>query len=322
MTAKFPIGGFFELERPSGFRSDFPSNAVNSGRSGLELILRHYRPKKLWVPAYICNCVPEFLDDIGQNYTRYHVNATLELEYPIELKTGEMLLYVNYFGIKDSYCDALQKQYGQSLILDLTQAYFFQSNAKCPLFSSLRKFFGVPDGGLVTGVPQEEIDTLAEANGAEYASHLLYRADGQQEEAYRLFKANGEHFNNEHPLRMSRLSQYIMQNVDLDETAQTRHRNFSYLHQKLAEHNLLKIPPCVSPLSYPLLLKDGASVRTRLIARGVFVPLYWPDLQDLNAAEHNIMGNTIHLPIDQRYELNDMDGVIEVLANETGNAFI
>lgn len=310
-----PIGGFLELERPSGHSNTFLPNAVNSGRSGLELILRRYRPVKLWIPAFICNCIPELLNSIGQDYVRYHVNANLELEHPIDLKSGEMLLYVNYFGIKDNYCNILQEQYGTFLILDLTQALFYQPNAKCPSYSSLRKFFGVPDGGVVTGVPQKDVDALPIANGANYASHLFYRADGRMEEAYRLFKANGEHFNNEHPLRMSRLSQYIMQSIEFDEAVEVRRRNFVYLHQALQEHNSLRIPSYTASLSYPLLIGDGVSVRTKLIDYGIFVPQYWPNLRGLNDDECDIM-YTIHLPVDQRYGLGDMSRIVEILRTE------
>ena len=314
MPVRFPIGGFFELERSSGVKRDFPLNAVNSGRSGLELILRHYRPSKLWIPFFICNCVPEFLTSIGQLYDRYHVDAQLEMVHPIDLRSGEMLLYVNYFGIKDSYCDILQKQYGHSLILDLTQAFFYQNKAKCPSFSSLRKFFGVPDGGFVTGVPQGDIDVLPMANGAEHAAHLIYRADGKQAEAYQFFLDNSRHFEHDHPLQMSRLAYHIMCGVSIKGVQEARQRNYCHLYQAFNKINrLAPLESKIAPLSYPFLVEDGDAIRKELIASSIFIPKYWPGLEELNDDEQNAVDNIIHLPIDQRYGIKEMDIILERL---------
>ena len=316
MSINNPIGGFLGLECSSSYQIRW-AHAVNSGRSGLELILRHYKPSKLYVPALICPCVPEFLKSVGQNFDTYHVNEQLELEQPIDVKHREMLLYVNYFGIKDAYCDELQKQYGMSLILDLTQAFFYQSYVKCPSFSSVRKLFGVPDGGFVTNVPQEMIDALPVANGAEHSSHLVLRADGCLDKAYAIFKENEKRFDTEHPMQMSRLSNKILNCVDFSRIHQKRHENFRFLDNALKEINELTLVSPI-PLSYPLLLENGEDIRNYLIANNIFIPKYWSGIQKLSSVENNLAKNIIHIPIDQRYGLDYMERILTCLGERNG----
>ena len=144
-----PIGGYFELEMPRGELPCEGGVTVNFGRGGLELILRTRQYRKVWIPDYICPCVPAFLNAIGMPFSTYEIGANLEPRELPPLAWNEAFLYVNYFGVKDDYCDELEES-RSNLILDLTQAFYYRP-LNADGFNSTRKFFGVPDGGFAFG---------------------------------------------------------------------------------------------------------------------------------------------------------------------------
>lgn len=296
------VGGFLELENSGGLNEKEWDKALNSGRSGLEMILRERHPNRLWIPFFICGCVPELLKETGQKFSLYHVNAQLEMESLLDLAEGDMILYVNYFGIKDKYCNMLLQHYGDSLILDLTQAFFYQEQITSISFSSARKFLGIPDGAFVTGISEEISTDLPVASSADHAAHLLLRADGKMTEAYHEFQQNEGRFAVEHPLKISKLSCSIARGIDLKRVQTLRKQNFSLMATELAAYNQLNVSVNnVSPISYPLLVKNGKLIRQKLISEKIFIPSYWSDLENLNQNEQCFADNILHLPIDQRY---------------------
>lgn len=312
------IGGFLGLEGCNIFDEGAKwKYAVNSGRAGLELILKHYKPNLLWIPAFICSCVPDFLRKTGQRFVTYHLDGHLEIVENIELNHGEMLLYVNYFGIMDSYCSKLKKLYKRSLILDLTQSFFYQQRLCDEIsFSSARKFFGVPDGGIVTGVPDDLVDSLPDTSGSEYSLHLLMRYDGRQQDAYRLFQKNEERFDHEPVGRMSFLSRNILNGINMDAVRKKRKNNFLFVQSALKKQNQLHFDEkCISPISYPFMIRNGAEIRKKMIGDNIFIPQYWPHLYDLNEYEQMFAENIVHICIDQRYNDKNIQRILDFIAD-------
>ena len=67
------------------------------------------------------------------------------------------------------------------------------------------------------------------------------------------------------------------------------------------------------PLCYPLLLKTGKRLRENLIAKRVFTPKYWPNVNALNDFEQSLIDNVVHLPIDHRYGSTHMNHLINLV---------
>ena len=67
--------------------------------------------------------------------------------------------------------------------------------------------------------------------------------------------------------------------------------------------------------AYPLLIKDGASVRKRLAERKIYVATLWPNVLELpeNMLEHELAENILPLPCDHRYTENDMEVVVKAV---------
>ena len=67
---------------------------------------------------------------------------------------------------------------------------------------------------------------------------------------------------------------------------------------------------------HPFLIDNGAALKKALIANKIFVASYWPNVLDWAKAdsfEYNLAKNMIAVPVDQRYEIKDMNEVLKLL---------
>jgi len=67
---------------------------------------------------------------------------------------------------------------------------------------------------------------------------------------------------------------------------------------------------------YPLLIENGLEEKKRLIENKIFVATYWPNISEwcnTNSFEYYLMENLLPLSIDQRYDKNVMNEIIEMI---------
>lgn len=306
------IGGYFELELNK--REEYYPNAVklNSGRNALLYILKAYKPSKIFVPYYICDAALEPIIKMNVKFEFYHINKDLEPEIPSNFQEGNFFLYVNYFGINNYIVKRLAKKIN-NLITDNSQA-FYSPPIKFPTFYSPRKFFGVPDGAyLFTDIYLNE--ELEQSFSYEKFLHLIKRYDLGSQKGYEDYKQVEALFSTEPLKRMSNLTENILSSLDYEKIKLIREKNFFYIHNKLKKSNELKIntQKLNGPMKYPLLIaKEG--IKEFLIKNNIFVSSYWQEVfkrVDENSHEYYLTKYLIPLPIDQRYNLDDMNIVIE-----------
>ena len=313
-----PIGGYFEWEFPRANKKFLHDNAVflNSGRHALEYILRGIPGiKNIWIPFFTCDVVLQPLQRLGIPWKFYHIDEKLEIADKLELETNEILLYTNYYGIKDEYCGALAQKYGTRIIIDHAQALFCRSYPESHQFYSPRKFMGMPDGGLAVTPNPGKINELLVDKSYDRCSHLLKRLELDPSEGYNDFKEASKKIATAPLSRMSNISRSILSSVDLDEMKLTRRRNFAKLHDALSGSNRLAIPPMDSfecPLVYPYWASNGDALKKKLIEKKIFVATYWPNVLSWvgeNDLEYDITNHVVCLPIDQRYGIKDMERI-------------
>lgn len=95
------IGGFFELELPK-VNEKYHNNAIslNTARNSLEYILRSENYRKIYIPYYICSSVLEAIKKIDIESEYYTIDENFMPNVGLEgLKSDELFLYVNYFGV-------------------------------------------------------------------------------------------------------------------------------------------------------------------------------------------------------------------------------
>lgn len=313
------IGGYFELELPKGKGILYPdAKKYQSARAAFYALLLKIKPACVWMPFYICDSMLAPLEKANIKIKFYSLNLDLSIKDDFKLKKNEYLLYVNYFGICEKIQEEILEKYtSDKIIFDHSQA-FFQPPKNClATIYSPRKFFGVPDGGLlVTNLDINEpleIDT----ESINRASHLLKRLAGEPEDGYLDFRNNDDSLNDFEPKKMSLFTERILNSIDYKTAKKTRNRNFKYLSKKLEKNNILKInsKSIDGPMGYPF-LRVSNNLKKKLIESRVFIPTYWPEvISRLNSEgiEENLVENLKTIPCDQRNDISSIKKLVEII---------
>ncbi len=313
------IGGYFNLELTNrgGFLHD-DGMLLNSCRNALEFVLLSLKPKRIWLPKYTCDSVLQPVKHLKLEYIFYSIDTNLEI-LDVSLNEGDVLLYTNYYGIKDAYTKELANKYGQQLIIDNAQSYYSERIKGIATIYSPRKFFGVPDGGIAY-VDNPTKNKFKQDKSYDRCKHLLRRYDEPASEGYPDFRENDDKLDNNPILLMSELTKAILRNVNYEDVAKIRITNFFALHNFLSNYNQISIDleDIKCPLVYPYLTNKGIKLHKRLIANKIYVATYWPNIFDwCNSDDFEILlaENSLPLPIDQRYDSTDMNIIINVIKN-------
>ena len=315
------IGGYFELADKDCECGTMPVKgiALNTCRNALEyIILQLPDAKRIFVPYYTCEAVIEPLKRLPVEYVFYHIDEQLEMVEEIDLKEGDYLITNNYFGVKDAYITELADRYGERLIVDNAQALFAPVLPGIKAAYSTRKFVGVADGGFAVVVSAESALAYELDNSSNHDSHLLIRKEKGAEAGFRDYQANECKLDNQPIRRMSPQTQSILSHIDYETVIQQRRQNYRFLSEALGEMNLIQLPFMDSfacPMVYPFMTNDE-SLRARLIENKVFVARYWPNVLEWcseNELEYKLAKQIIPIPIDQRYGLEDMERIIEII---------
>lgn len=315
-----PIGGYFEWEFPAN-NGLFPHSdgvLLNSGRHSLEYILKSLGTiKRLWIPYYTCDVVLQPIERLEIPYSFYRINQDFALAEEVALSEDEYIIYTNYFGLMDAYCEELANRYDNHLILDYAQAFFAPRIEGCNTFYSPRKFVGIPDGGIAYANNSTSFE-LPKDHSYDRCAHLLKRHDLTSIDGYNDFKDSSHKIAMSSLSMMSNLTWGMLSSLDYKYIKERRFSNFALLHTHLAFSNELKIPSLnyfACPMVYPYYTKD-LELRKHLISNQVFVATYWPNVLELckeGDIEYNLCKNIIPIPIDQRYDEEDMERIIKLI---------
>lgn len=300
------IGGYFELDAGTG-QSQLPDGILlNSGRNALRHIVRKLSVKDIHVPYYTCPVVWDALKTEGCDLAFYEVGV--DLKPKTVFPKNDFVLYTNYFGCCGGIVDELAADY-PNLIVDCAQAYYANPKGAAS-FSSPRKFFGVPDGGVAYGVHYDSVDDdyALEDKSSYRMIHLRLRSQGETEKGYEAFLKAESSFNCAEIKRMSQETRQMLGHVDKERYAHIRIENFQFLVAHLQTNlNIYRSSDDV-PMVYPY-MTDNPRLRARLIQKKIYVASYWPGVRNCGSLSEQILP----LPIDQRYGEEDMKRIVETI---------
>ncbi|WP_214225519.1 hypothetical protein [Pedobacter sp. B4-66] len=309
------IGGFFQLQLP--VREEYYPSLIklNTSRNALEYILKVKQYTKIYIPYFTCSVLLEPILKLGVAYEFYSINSELDPIIDFEIGPTECFLYTNYFGLKSSTINSLCKTI-QNIVIDNAQAFFSEPISGVDTIYSCRKFFGVSDGAYLYLNINTRLDLETDVS-VERFTHLIKSMDIGKEEAFGIYQENEKRLENQDIKQMSVLTQKILSGIDYQSCKNTRNENFSFLHESLAELNELNIemPVPNGPLVYPFLV-NNEDVRNKLIEKKIFTPTYWPNVFEWTnnqMIENYLAKYLVLLPIDHRYNLNDMKLIVKSL---------
>jgi hypothetical protein len=312
------IGGYFEIELKKLKPYHNGLIELNSGRGAFEYLLRSKGYKKVILPFYTCDVLLDVVKMLGINHEFYEINENLEPRYDLSLiGASECFVYTNYFGIKDEYIEEKLKD-TKNLIIDNAQSFFSKPLKNIDTFYSPRKFLGVSDGGYLYSQPNEKLKLVKDVSFDRF-SHLLKRLDLSAEEGFSDSKLNEKKIDKLPLSEMSNLTKKMLSSIDYVQIGRTRVSNFKILHKYLGNKNKLKfhISENQIPMVYPY-WRDDENLKTKLLNHKIYCATYWPNVLDwvkIDSLEYDLTNKLVCLPIDQRYDENDMKFILNAILN-------
>ena len=300
------IGGYLELEKYSLPMLHEGALALNSGRGCIAYLLEQKGINKLALPRFNCDVVRDTCLEKGAALRCYSVDSRFMPE-EVELEADEWMYIVNFYGqLSREVLEAFAAKYPR-LIIDNAQAYFAPPVKGADTLYTCRKFFGVPDGAfLYTDAPEKD---LPQDKSHDRMDFVLGRFEFSSSEFYARSAENNELFSHIPVMRMSKLTENLLHAIDYEQVKAVRYENCRLLHRELAAFNMLEVQPAEGAFAYPLMLKNGAEIRKKLIEKRIFVPTLWPNVlseQPENSLEYQFAENILPLPCDQRYGAEEM----------------
>ena len=308
------IGGYLELDDFRGKEYYPDAVAVNNACNGLLYLIKARNIQKLYIPYYLCDSVSELCARERCLFDFYQIHEDFTPDFSKKLIDGEFLYIVNYFGrLDDIIIKSFKKKFG-NIILDNVQAFFHKPLPSIDTLYSCRKFFGVPDGGYVATKARLEEDIAIDVS-MDRMQHLLGRYDTTvASDFYTDFKSNENLFRSMELRRMSRLTHNLLKAIDYEKVMQTRERNYCFLANRLRKENKLHEITPVGPFMYPFYCKNGMEIKKKLAEEKIYIPTLWPNvLQCERSLERDYAENILPLPCDQRYCIDDMQVIINLL---------
>lgn len=314
-----PIGGYFELETQA--RADWLTSCqgllLNSARNAFRVVLEARRPRRVLIPRYLCHSMLQPLQETKTPFEPYQINHMLLPAEPLEPAANELAVVANYFGLRAGFEYDQDVSGASRFLIDNSQAFFsFPTTLAFSIYSP-RKFFGVPDGGVLHGPGDFDPFLSGQSQSIERFGHLLGRAEFGPEKYYEASRSAEHSLAAEPPRPMSKVTRKLLASFDFAHVAKRRRANFELLHSALWEFNLLKpdLEKDAVPMVYPFLPKEPG-LRDHLISRKIYVAKYWPKTVALisnGSFEHGLVHRLAPLPIDQRYGAAAMARIIETV---------
>lgn len=314
-----------ELEKTSTF---------SSGRSALYHILldarKDYGVSKVLFPDYLCSSLLVAAKAANFEVKHYSINSALELEkssFANIYDANCAVLIINYFGLKDlsSQIAAIRSINENAIIIeDDVQAYYEflkPLNNTTYKFTSLRKTFPCPDGGLAKAANALE-EPAATNRFYQYklaggVLKSLRRPEFFDDNVYlSLFKMGEDRINSDITMGMSGVSYEILSKIDGSHIGAARKRNARVIADGLKSLGISTVIPVSDhniPLFVPIYLEDRDKVRACMMRHGVFCPVHWP-LDGMSVKKGKEMSeHELSIIIDQRYTNRDMEYILELI---------
>lgn len=305
------IGGYIELDTYHLPMLHEGAVALNCGRNALAYVLRAKHIQKIKIPYFLCDSVSNVCIREKVEISYYHVGLDFK-PTTIDLKNDEWLYIVNYYG---QITNEEIKQYAhdyQRIILDQSQAYFQMPIEGIDTLYTCRKWFGVADGAFLytDAILNEELPLDKSHDRMHF---LLGRYEGNASDFYKEYSDNNSFFASEPIKRMSKLTGNLLHGIDYASVEKRRIRNYEYLHSRLSVLNRLQlVSGC---FMYPLMIENGARIRREMQKQKIYIPLLWPSVlgTTTKGIEYEMAENILPIPVDQRYDITDMEYIINIL---------
>lgn len=315
-------------------------------REALWEIAKKYNQRKrvALLPAYTCQTVIDPFIQQGWGCCFYNIDKTLRidighLERMAEEKKPTIILTHPYYGMELSnaelQCMKFLKKKGHILIEDLTQCILTEHRPEVfdYFVGSYRKWEKIPDGGFLESLrgsdiekPKMENHSFVEKQKDAMYLRGVYFLSGNQSVKDISIRLNKEATRNVNMIKeshlMSKFSSYIWDKTDTRKLGQIRMNNYKFLYENIKfSKNIKKVCSNLQnvttpPLYFPIYVNNRADLQSYLAKHKIYAPVLWPVSTDkvlINSDIEYIYDSILLIPIDQRYDEEDMKKIVNVI---------
>ncbi len=323
---------------------------VSSGRDAIELALQQItNRRKCLLPMYTCDTVDMPFVRKGYEVAYYPVGKDMRpnrakfIEY-IDQFQPEVILVHGYYG-QDTLSEirkdieVFQKQ-GGIVIEDVTQTLFLPAHITADYcVCSLRKWFGIPDGGFllsktrIKNKPQTKRNDFVQEKWQALTLKWDYLRRIKQEDAdlsemkqYFLAKNIRAEELLDEDAKVYQISDYasrILHTVHFAENERRRSENARVLYEgvhPLCRKGEIELPLIydgnTAPLYVPIYIPNREAFQKFMRERDIYLPVLWPISQYITQMCEDtlyIYENMLAIPCDYRYTTADMQLIIEAV---------
>jgi hypothetical protein len=328
--------GFPEVIECSG-RYESPIRLDNTaflanGRCALFVLINILKPKRVWLPAYLCPSIIQAVQATGVPIRYMTMTYDLQIA-PGELDDigeGDLLDIIDYFGFyADRELMKKARAAGAWVLEDACQAMLTRGVGDCADFSLFtpRKYVGIPDAGILVS-HRKDIDlTRVELSPPPAHWWMLTFSAAVLRREFDIHGGDRSWFKQYQeleedmplgPYSMSDMSRMLLTSTfDYADNARRRIENYGVLQEHLADLALYpELPQGVVPLGFPVRLANRDEMQKILFAADIFPPVHWPFPGILPAEfteSYRLRGSLMMLPCDQRCGESDMRRMIGLL---------
>lgn len=323
-----------------------------SGRNAIFTLCNNIKTEKkvALLPAFTCETVIEPFAKAGWQLNFYSINKDLtisneELSKQIERIEPNLVLFHSYFGFNTyennkALIENIRKK-KITIVEDITQNLFskFKRVQADYYVASLRKWFAIPDGGILiienkdndfsfnysNCINEIYIDALkAFKDKKSYMEDNDYDEDKKTRFMNEYQNIKEKIANVEDIEEMSEKSKNIFKNVDRKKLKDARRKNYNFLIDNLMKFDkdieiiIDKINDDEVPLYCPIYIKDNREDFQRYMANNrIYCPIIWgrpkyvKSENDVNV--NYIYNHILSIPCDQRYDEEDMKRIIDTI---------
>lgn len=313
------IGGYFELELAAA-KSCLYEDAYwyQSARAAFTaLLLQLPLVECVHVPVYICDSMLVPIRSANKKIIYYSINEKFSASNLNNINSNELFLYVNYFGVCDNNVKIILNQINpKQVIIDCAQAFYSGPYECLATIYSPRKFFGVPDGGVLVTKQLLVLPIDEDQESASRMMHLIDRIAFSAEIGYASYKKAEESLRDLTPKRASKLTRRLLKSIDYLGIAKKRNQNFLTMHEALSESNQLDIDcKTYAPMCYPYMPPKPLN-KVLLAEQKIFIPTYWSEVTTRTSPSDfafKAASSLLALPCDQRYDPQSLQRLLRVI---------
>lgn len=300
------IGGYYAMALPPEYALPDKHYGYQSARAALAALLLQRDVARIHLPYFLCDSIREELERVGIEISRYRLASDLSPAGPKDVGDDEAILLVNYFGVCAGQINqALQRLPRHRCVVDNSQALGTPAADCMGTIYSPRKFFGLPDGGILVTDHRINLPERIDSTSHKRCEHLLLRHDQLPKHGLAAFRRAEDSLSGMAHQQMSRLTRRLLAGIDRESAFERRRANFAAAHSLFQTVNQFPLDSAItgSPLTYPLMLDVPAvQIKEILVTHRIFCPTYWPEASGCaDALARMLSSNILHIPIDQRY---------------------